>query len=438
MGRRKGIRMLLGASIMFILTACGRVEVAQTADSLTVELGENLEINVSDYFTVSESEALVEFVVDDTKVDINKVGSYDVTVAFEDERYNIVVNVKDTTAPIVTLKELGTYNEGDTIKISDIVSIEELSEYIVAFKTDTVAVEEVTVSEDVKDFVILAKDIHGNISEEIKVTFDVYVDPFKKSPLNPSVQCTYDRGKDFLSSDDDIYTISQEFIDALIEAVPIMADFPKEYQDNILKRFAQLSSMYDTEDEVIKGAERSFDLDEYYQYETNEKYGDVKGYTDPHNGWDLYVKVDDTQAGGSQIQGGSTQITGSNGDLGDTDLTEKQKAQQQFYQDMVNRVASESDTAYETLGYNISKIEVGVYGSVYNYVDEESVEVSFTEDGEKETYTRTRYYDQKAIYTGPYDNEYLVYVLNGRLCAESFIDPEQFSEGGAKLSDHLR
>ena len=84
MGRRKGIRMLLGASIMFILTACGRVEVAQTADSLTVELGENLEINVSDYFTVSESEALAEFVVDDTKVDTNKVGNYDVTVAFED------------------------------------------------------------------------------------------------------------------------------------------------------------------------------------------------------------------------------------------------------------------------------------------------------------------------------------------------------------------
>lgn len=150
---------------MISLTACG-ANIEQTADSLTVELGSKVNINISDYFTSDKQEVLSEFMIDTTAVNTDAVGNYNIIVGYEDKRYNIYVTVEDTTAPVITLKELGTYNEEDIVKIEDIVEVSDLSEYTVAFLVENEKVDEVTVLEEATEFQIIAEDIHGNTIKE--------------------------------------------------------------------------------------------------------------------------------------------------------------------------------------------------------------------------------------------------------------------------------
>lgn len=106
-----------------ILAACSLNETYKlNSDEITVELGETLDTDVSVY--VECSERIKDNVkIDVSNVDIMKVGSYTATVTYKENTMNFVVNVRDTTAPTVSL----TANEfeimvGETLTKEDIVA----------------------------------------------------------------------------------------------------------------------------------------------------------------------------------------------------------------------------------------------------------------------------------------------------------------------------
>lgn len=107
-----------------ILAACSLNETYKlNSDEITVELGETLDTDVSAY--VECSERIKDNVkIDVSNVDIMKVGSYTATVTYKENTMNFVVNVRDTTAPTVSLTANGEFEimVGETLAKEDIVA----------------------------------------------------------------------------------------------------------------------------------------------------------------------------------------------------------------------------------------------------------------------------------------------------------------------------
>lgn len=99
--RKKVVVLFLTAlTTAAVFTGCG---IKQTADTVTVEAGQELVLNATDFFNVKEEKA-DGITFDISKVDINKVGEYDVTAAYKKDTFTIKVTVEDTTAPMVEMK----------------------------------------------------------------------------------------------------------------------------------------------------------------------------------------------------------------------------------------------------------------------------------------------------------------------------------------------
>lgn len=123
--------LLLSSITTLLLTGCG-TKVEQTADSLTLELGDTLTLSAEDFFTADKPEALDEIFFDTASVDIRKTGTYPVTAAYQKERYTINVQIQDTTAPDIVLKEeLPDINMYDSINAADFVDVTDSSSYTV-------------------------------------------------------------------------------------------------------------------------------------------------------------------------------------------------------------------------------------------------------------------------------------------------------------------
>lgn len=62
------------------LTGCG-AKITQTADTLTVEAGSELNFHPMDCFTSSDAEAFNDFVIDSSKVNTDEIGTYEIKIA---------------------------------------------------------------------------------------------------------------------------------------------------------------------------------------------------------------------------------------------------------------------------------------------------------------------------------------------------------------------
>ena len=187
--KNKKYILLTTALVALSLTGCGN-KITQIADTMTVELGDDLNFNATDYFQANEK-ILSELAVDFSQVDTSEVGSGEITVTYKNNIFKITVNIEDTTAPIVTEKEeFSAITDGETIIASDYATADDLSDCQIYFVIEDSETEEITFTSDMTDsdtfdVGIVAVDSCDNKSDPITISIPV--------STTVSIQfCTYD------------------------------------------------------------------------------------------------------------------------------------------------------------------------------------------------------------------------------------------------------
>lgn len=150
--KKKTAAAFIAAMTITTLTACGSPK--QLSKSVTVELGKEDGIKVTDILDVSKDKAK-DVKVDTKKVNFYKEGKYDATLTYDKKEYKITVKIKDTVAPEATAKESITVQTGTAVHVTDcLAKVTEASGNIKAefeTKPETAQGTEATESTEVTD-----------------------------------------------------------------------------------------------------------------------------------------------------------------------------------------------------------------------------------------------------------------------------------------------
>lgn len=123
--KKKVVIALLCATMMFTTVACGGPK--QLSTKVTIELGDEKGINVTDILDISKDDAK-EAKLNTKDVNFFKEGNYKATISYKDKDYDIKVKVKDTTAPEVKLSDNIVVQTNTPLHMSDcITQVTELS-----------------------------------------------------------------------------------------------------------------------------------------------------------------------------------------------------------------------------------------------------------------------------------------------------------------------
>lgn len=114
--KKRTAAAFIAAMTITTLTACGGPK--QLSKSVTVELGKEDGIKVTDVLDVSKDKAK-DVKIDTKKVNFYKEGKYDATLTYDKKEYKITVKVKDTVAPEATAKENITVQTGTAVHVTD-------------------------------------------------------------------------------------------------------------------------------------------------------------------------------------------------------------------------------------------------------------------------------------------------------------------------------
>lgn len=114
--KKKTVAAFIAAMTITTLTACGSPK--QLSKSVTVELGKEDGIKVTDILDISKDKAK-DVKVDTKKVNFYKEGKYDATLTYDKKEYKITVKIKDTVAPEATAKESITVQTGTAVHVTD-------------------------------------------------------------------------------------------------------------------------------------------------------------------------------------------------------------------------------------------------------------------------------------------------------------------------------
>lgn len=140
--KKRTAAAFIAAMTITTLTACGGPK--QLSKSVTVELGKEDGIKVTDILDISKDEAK-SAKIDAKKVNFNKEGKYEATITYDKKEYKVTVNIRDTVAPEATVKDSIVVQTGNPVRVTDCISeIKEASGVADAkFKTkpDTAAQE---------------------------------------------------------------------------------------------------------------------------------------------------------------------------------------------------------------------------------------------------------------------------------------------------------
>ena len=109
----------IAAMTIATLTACGGPK--QLSKSVTVELGNEKGIKVTDILDISKDEAK-SAKIDAKKVNFNKEGKYEATITYDKKEYKITVKIKDTVAPEATVKDSIVVQTGNPVRVTDCIS----------------------------------------------------------------------------------------------------------------------------------------------------------------------------------------------------------------------------------------------------------------------------------------------------------------------------
>lgn len=124
---KKKIIMTLLASTLIVssMTGCGSTKL--TKSSITIELGNEDAIKISDFMDLSKDE-LKSAKLNTKDVDFFKEGNYKATISYKDKDYDIKVKVKDTVAPKITVSDNIVVQTNNPLHMSDIITnVTELS-----------------------------------------------------------------------------------------------------------------------------------------------------------------------------------------------------------------------------------------------------------------------------------------------------------------------
>ena len=102
--KKREVLLTLAAMAVFGLSGCGTKELSLISDQVEVELGAELDQDVTAYVQIDEKEA-AEAVVDLSAVDMSKVGTYSASVTYKEQSVSFEVIVTDTTAPVVEIAD---------------------------------------------------------------------------------------------------------------------------------------------------------------------------------------------------------------------------------------------------------------------------------------------------------------------------------------------
>lgn len=124
---KKKIIMTLLASTLIVgsMTGCGSTKL--TKSSITIELGNEDAIKISDFMDLDKNE-LKSAKLNTKDVDFFKEGNYKATISYKDKDYDIKVKVKDTVAPKITVSDNIVVQTNNPLHMSDIITnVTELS-----------------------------------------------------------------------------------------------------------------------------------------------------------------------------------------------------------------------------------------------------------------------------------------------------------------------
>lgn len=124
---KKKIIMTLLASTLIVgsMTGCGSTKL--TKSSITIELGNEDAIKISDFMDLSKDE-LKSAKLNTKDVNFFKEGNYKATISYKDKDYDIKVKVKDTVAPKITVSDNIVVQTNNPLHMSDIITnVTELS-----------------------------------------------------------------------------------------------------------------------------------------------------------------------------------------------------------------------------------------------------------------------------------------------------------------------
>lgn len=124
---KKKIIMTLLASTLIVgsMTGCGSTKL--TKSSITIELGNEDAIKISDFLDLSKDE-LTNAKLNTKDVNFFKEGNYKATISYKDKDYDIKVKVKDTVAPKITVSDNIVVQTNNPLHMSDIITeVTELS-----------------------------------------------------------------------------------------------------------------------------------------------------------------------------------------------------------------------------------------------------------------------------------------------------------------------
>lgn len=124
---KKKIIMTLLASTLIVgsMTGCGSTKL--TKSSITIELGNEDAIKISDFLDLSKDE-LKNAKLNTKDVNFFKEGNYKATISYKDKDYDIKVKVKDTVAPKIAVSDNIVVQTNTPLHMSDIITeVTELS-----------------------------------------------------------------------------------------------------------------------------------------------------------------------------------------------------------------------------------------------------------------------------------------------------------------------
>lgn len=124
---KKKIIMTLLASTLIVgsMTGCGSTKL--TKSSITIELGNDDAIKISDFMDLDKNE-LKSAKLNTKDVNFFKEGNYKATISYKDKDYDIKVKVKDTVAPKITVSDNIVVQTNNPLHMSDIITnVTELS-----------------------------------------------------------------------------------------------------------------------------------------------------------------------------------------------------------------------------------------------------------------------------------------------------------------------
>lgn len=117
--KKRTAAAFIAAMTITTLTACGGPK--QLSKSVTVELGNEKGIKVTDILDISKDEAK-SAKIDAKKVNFNKEGKYEATITYDKKEYKVTVKIKDTVAPEATVKDSIVVQTGNPVRVTDCIS----------------------------------------------------------------------------------------------------------------------------------------------------------------------------------------------------------------------------------------------------------------------------------------------------------------------------